>query len=141
MTFVRIGSVVFLSFGMLRTEFILYVADQQRSRNFYSTLLGTEPSLDVPGMTEIELAPGVLLGLIPEYGIARILTNMPHPSKGNGIPRCELYLFTGDPSSSFRQALKAGGTAVSEATARDWGDTVSYVADPDGHIIAFAKRT
>ena len=33
-------------------EIILYVADQQQSRDFYSAILQKTPALDVPGMTE-----------------------------------------------------------------------------------------
>lgn len=39
----------------MQAEFILYVADQARSRDFYRTVLATEPTLDVPGMTEFDL--------------------------------------------------------------------------------------
>ncbi len=35
--------------------FILYVSDQQVSRDFYAAGLGLEPVLDVPGMTEFNL--------------------------------------------------------------------------------------
>jgi catechol 2,3-dioxygenase-like lactoylglutathione lyase family enzyme len=46
---------------------ILYVADQKRSRDFYRNILGIEPSLDVPGMTEFPLTDNASLGLMPEY--------------------------------------------------------------------------
>ena len=123
------------------TEFIIYVADQQRSRDFYKEVLKKAPSLDVPGMTEFQLTAHALLGIMPEKGIARILTNMPHPETGNGIPRCELYLFVDDPQEYYERTVKAGGKGISPAQPRDWGHTVSYTADPDGHIIAFAKKS
>ena len=82
---------------ILSTEFILYVADQTRSTAFYTTLLGNAPTLDVPGMTEFSLSDGCKLGLMPESGIARIISGpLRHPSEGNGIPRCELYLLVDD---------------------------------------------
>lgn len=37
-------------------EIILYVANQQRSRDFYASILQIEPSLDAPGMTEFKLS-------------------------------------------------------------------------------------
>ena len=52
-------------------EFILYVADQNRSRNFYAQVLQKEPSLNVPGMTEFDLNETCKLGLMPENGIAK----------------------------------------------------------------------
>jgi|ERR1041385_1342082 uncharacterized glyoxalase superfamily protein PhnB len=122
-------------------EIIFYVADQQKSRKFYSSVLQKEPALDVPGMTEFMLSGGLKLGLMPEKGIATILSDKtPHPSTGNGIPRCELYILTNDIENLFARALEAGAKQVSNISPRDWGDTVGYVADPDGHILAFAKR-
>lgn len=122
-------------------EFILYVADQARSRDFYKDVLGLQPSLDVPGMTEFPLNAYCKLGLMPENGIAQILKNaVPHPSTGSGIPRAELYLFVADIPSAFARALQSGGKEISPPAIRSWGDTVAYVADPDGHILAFAHK-
>lgn len=119
---------------------ILYVADQQKSSDFYSAILQKRPVLDVPGMTEFMLNDNFKLGLMPESGIVKILLDKtPHPKLGNGIPRCELYLFVENPSEALERAVKAGAKEISKAEARDWGDTVAYCADPDGHIIAFAK--
>jgi catechol 2,3-dioxygenase-like lactoylglutathione lyase family enzyme len=121
---------------------ILYVADQGLSRDFFVHILGRQPSLDVPGMTEFELFQGVSLGLMPQDGIARILgSNIPHPKLAAGIPRCELYLPAEDPALMLERLVAAGGREISPAQPRDWGDTVAYGADPDGHIIAFFSKT
>lgn len=120
-------------------EIILYVSDQKRSRDFYSALLAKEPSLDVPGMTEFVLSDNLKLGLMPENGIAKILSDKtPHPSYGNGIPRCELYFNVADPDDIYRLAVSLGAKEISAVKHRDWGDKVGYVSDFDGHIIAFA---
>jgi predicted enzyme related to lactoylglutathione lyase len=121
-------------------EFIIYVADQGRSKVFYQELLLIKPSLDVPGMTEFNLTESVKLGLMPEAGIATILgDHLPHPSLGTGIPRCELYLKVDDPKTYIERGIQLGGTQISELANRTWGDYVGYLADPDGHILAFAK--
>jgi len=121
-------------------QFILYVSDQKRSREFYAGLLGYEPVLDVPGMTEFMLNEGCVLGLMPENGIAKILSDKTeHPSSGNGIPRCEIYLLVDEPSKTHEHALQLGAKNVSEVSKRDWGHEAGYIQDPDGHIIAFAK--
>ena len=126
---------------MNKIEIILYVADQQKSRDFYSALLNKQPSLDVPGMAEFDLSENLKLGLMPENGIAKILEGKtPHPSTGNGIPRCEIYLLTDNNVESFNRAIENGAREISKIQDRDWGDSVGYVADFDGHIIAFAKR-
>lgn len=122
-------------------EIILYVADQQKSKDFYSVILNKIPSLDVPGMTEFILTENLKLGLMPENGIAKILLDKtPHPSTGNGIPRCELYIVLDNLEETFELAKKAGAIEISAIQDRDWGDRVGYLADLDGHIIAFAKR-
>ena len=121
-------------------EFILYVSDQMKSKEFYRELFQVEPSLDVPGMTEFRLTKHVKLGLMPEDGISKILSDKtPHPNLGSGIPRCELYLKIDNANEYITQGIKLGGTQISEITDRDWGDRVGYISDPDGHILAFAE--
>ena len=121
-------------------EFILYVSDQNRSKTFYTNVLQKTPTLDVPGMTEFDLSETCKLGLMPENGIARILgEHLPHPASGNGIPRCELYLFQKNAAEICNRAVINGGKMISEMQPRDWGHTVGYVADPDGHVLAFAE--
>lgn len=121
--------------------FIFYVADQQKSRGFYQEVLGKNPVLDVPGMTEFEINNSSKLGLMPEKGIINILSDKtPDPAKGNGIPRCELYLYVDDPAAYFERALKAGAKEISELEKRNWGDEAAYCADADGNVIVFAKK-
>jgi lactoylglutathione lyase len=124
----------------LHTEFILYVADQQASKEFYSLLLDLEPVLDVPGMTEFQLTTSVKLGLMPSDGIAKIIQDtLPHPKMADGIPRCELYLTTDQIYQFIERAEKLNAKIVSPLEDRTWGERVVYFADPDGHLIAFAE--
>lgn len=121
-------------------EIILYVADQQQSKQFYCSVLGKTPVLDVPGMTAFKLTTELRLGLMPNNGIAKILeSTTPHPASGHGIPRCELYLRFDNPRQMMEQALEAGALLISPVSIRDWGEEAGYVADPDGHVIAFAR--
>lgn len=120
--------------------FILYVKDQNASRDFYRAVLGVEPKLDVPGMTEFALSAEASLGLMPEDGIHKIIGEaMPHPSAGRGGPRAELYLVVDDVEASYAALLAASGKAISPPALRNWGDVAAYGADPDGHVIAFGK--
>ncbi len=120
-------------------QFILYVADQARSTAFYKAVLGHAPVLEVPGMTEFNLGPGVKLGLMPEQGIARIISGpLPHPAQGHGVPRCELYIVVDHLDRAVQRALGAGAIPVDPATDRDWGHRVAYLADPDAHVLALA---
>lgn len=120
-------------------EFILYVRDQVLSRDFYTKLFSMQAVLDVPGMTSFQLSPFVRLGLMPSSGIVKLLPTIQHPDKGHGIPACELYLKVDHIYQSYDHAVAIGVDLLSEPLARDWGDTVFYLMDPDGHIIAFAS--
>lgn len=122
-------------------EIILYVANQEKSKFFYSTILQKQPVLDVPGMTEYMLTENLKLGLMPNSGIAKIISpTLPNPSNGLGIPRCELYFKVDNVEDIFNIAINAGAKLVSEIKNRDWGDRVGYLADFDGHVIAFADK-
>ncbi len=123
-----------------KIEFILYVANQEKSKNFYKQLLQIESSLDMPGMTEFDLNDSTKLGLMPQEGIAKILLDKtPDPSTGSGIPRCELYLKVKNAQEYFQRGINLGGKEISKPQKRNWGDKVSYISDLDGHIIAFAE--
>lgn len=120
--------------------FILYVSDQQAGKRFYEAVLDRPPTLDVPGMTEFTLGEGTRLGLMPERGIRALLGLGEHSMPGPGRIRCELYLAVDDPGAYHARALAAGATGLSDLAPRDWGDEVAYSLDPDGHLLAFARR-
>lgn len=123
-------------------EIILYVSDQNRSCDFYTRLFERTPDLHVPGMTSFKIAPTFSLGLMPNQGIAKILTpKLPHPDRATGIPRCELYWMTDEPEKLCNRAIEEGAILISPLAERDWGHTVCYLADHDGHVLAFAKET
>ena len=125
----------------MNINFILYVKDQGKSREFYAIALGMAPRLDVPGMTEFELAAGCVLGIMPEKGIKRLLPELPDPEKGSGSPRAEIYLTVPDPAIYHARALAAGARELSPLAPRGWGDKAAYSLDPDGHVLAFAAKT
>jgi catechol 2,3-dioxygenase-like lactoylglutathione lyase family enzyme len=124
----------------MKPHFILYVADQQRSTEFYLSVLGKEPTLNVPGMTEFRLGETTTLGLMPEDGIVRLLgEQIAHPSLARNIPRCEIYLVVEDAAEFHARALSAGAKEISALALRDWGHFAAYSLDPDGHVLAFAS--
>ncbi len=119
----------------------MYVKDQEVSKLFYSKLLRNDPELHVPGMTEFVISEQLKLGLMPSAGIVRLLgDSIQNPEKASGIPRCELYFLVEDADAECQHAVLSGAKMISSVLARDWGDKVGYVADPDGHVIAFAQK-
>jgi len=124
-----------------KCHFILYVKDQAVSTEFYTVVFQQQPDLHVPGMTEFNLSPQVILGIMPESSITRLLgNNLPDPSAARGIPRAEVYLMVDDPRSYHQRALAIGAKNLSDLGIRDWGHTVAYCLDLDGHVLAFAKQ-
>ncbi|MCP4547402.1 MAG: glyoxalase [bacterium] len=125
---------------MTEAMFILYVEDQNRSRDFYSAVLRMKPVLDVPGMTEFSLFEHGSLGLMTETGIKRLLGDaLPDPAQAQGVPRVELYLRISDIAAAHTRALAHGGKEIKPPQAMPWGDNVAYSLDPDGHVLALAE--
>lgn len=126
----------------MQTHFILYVSNPEASARFYERVLGQQPRLDVPGMTEFQLNKGSVLGLMPSAGIKRLLgEQLPDPDDAQGIPRAEVYLLVDDPEVLHQRALASGAQELSGLARRDWGHDVAYSIDPDGHVLAFARES
>jgi uncharacterized glyoxalase superfamily protein PhnB len=120
-------------------HFILYVSDQERSTRFFQKVFDREPDLNVPGMTEFRIRENCIIGLMPSKGIKRLLgDSIQDPEIARGIPRAEIYLRVSNPTEMLTRALQAGGTELSKFQERNWGESAGYVADPDGHVIAFS---
>lgn len=122
-------------------HFIFYVSDQARSTSFYQKVLDAKPVLNAPGMTEFKLNDKCVLGLMPSNGIKALLGEaIRDPESAKGIPRSEIYLRVSNPEAALSRAIEAGGKLLSQFKKRDWGDSAGYVADMDGHIIAFSTQ-
>lgn len=126
----------------MKANTILYVRDQQRATEFYSSVLCVQPTLNVPGMTEFQLSDAHVLGLMPEAGIKRLLgEKLPDPSASSGVPRAEVYLTVENPERLHDLALANGARELSPYQVRNWGDSAAYSLDPDGHVLVFAKSS
>ncbi len=120
---------------MHAAQFILYVADQARARDFYRHVLAAEPVLDVPGMTEFDLG-GATRGLMPGADMEALLGGQIRVGDGQ---RCELYLRRGDAAAALARAVKGGGRLLDDLRDRSWGERAGYLLDPDGHVLALAE--
>lgn len=127
---------------MTHAMMIVYVADQAKASAFYEALLELKPILDVPGMTEFQLADGFVFGLMPWRGIRALIGDaFDEPISEHPLVRSELYLTVADVEATYHKSLSLGAKALSPPQPRNWGDTVAYVMDSDGTVLAFAKKT
>ncbi|MBC8442190.1 MAG: glyoxalase [Deltaproteobacteria bacterium] len=125
----------------MKSHFIFYVSNQEKSTKFYELVLNKKPSLYVPGMTEFKLTQESIFGLMPTQGIKKLLGDkLPDPEKAERIPRAELYLIVDNPEEYHERALSAGAVELSDLQKRDWGDLAAYSLDIDGHVLVFAKN-
>jgi uncharacterized protein len=125
---------------MTIAHLIFYVHDQDRSTTFYTAVLQQAPRLYVPGMTEYQLTPQSVLGLMPAAGIINLLgPALPDPRSAAGIPRAELYLVVEEAAPYHQRAVQHGAKELSGLALRAWGDRVAYSLDLDGHVLAFAE--
>ena len=125
----------------MKTHFILYVADQALSTEFYSAVLGVQPTLNVPGMTEFAIGDETILGMMPEAGAVRLFGDkITHPTPAGSAPRAEIYLIVDNIEAFHLRALNAGAREISPLKARDWGHEAAYSLDPDGYVLAFARE-
>lgn len=120
---------------------ILFVTNQELSTRYYQELLGLEPALLVPGMTEFRLANQMVLGLMPKENAGRILNlAVSQIEKSHEAPSCELYLYVKEVTAVYERVTKLGLQIISPLEPRNWGDVAFYLSDPDGHVIAFAQK-
>jgi uncharacterized glyoxalase superfamily protein PhnB len=92
-------------------------------------------------MTEFRISESCALGLMPEKGIKHLLGSaIEDPETTNGIARAEVYLTVSSPEIFMERAIAAGGRLLSGIEDRNWGDKAGYIADLDGHVIAFAVK-
>jgi len=121
------------------SHFILFVADQQRSKSFYQAVLDQAPLVDLPGMTQFALGPCCLLGLMPLQTAGKLFDRQFEAPPS--FPRNECYLERDDAQACLQRARDAGASCLSPYQARNWGHWAGYILDPDGHLIAFANST
>lgn len=119
----------------------MFVANQEKSTEFYSRVLNAEPALNVPGMTEFHLSDGAVLGLMPRASAERLFSDKVKIATDNlNEKSAELYLLVDDAAAYIQRAVNAGAVEISPLQMRDWGHQAGYCLDPNGQIIAFAKK-
>jgi catechol 2,3-dioxygenase-like lactoylglutathione lyase family enzyme len=119
---------------------IVAVGDLPRARGFYQTAFGWPAEVDLPVYVEFRLPAGMRLGLYAKEAFARNVGEIPHGIPSGSIATAELYLYPDDLDATAARLVAAGARPLSPLAQRDWGDEVAYFADPDGNVLALARR-
>jgi len=119
---------------------ILYVHDVEQAAAFYERVFGFERGEVNPGGFYIALKTGeTTLAFVDAAWVA-----------GNGIdfapvrpqaqpPGIEVSFWVDDVETTYRAAIEAGASAWHEPVAKAWGQTVSFVRDPNGFIVEISS--
>jgi predicted enzyme related to lactoylglutathione lyase len=120
---------------------VLSVNDVDRAKQFYGDAFGWRPHLEWPGeYAELELPDNDWVGLFREDGYAASVGAPVEELKRGRYGGAELYVRVDDVEDSIASLRKAGAKSLSPLARRGWGDEAAYFADPDGNIVAVARR-
>ena len=112
---------------------ILWVEDLERAIRFYTETLGFAPKARHGDYVEIDTGSTVL-GLVSRAFVKDGL----HLDVPPGAPRgaeIAVVVEREDVEPLYRRAVTGGATAVQQPHEQPWGQVVSYVRDPDGHLV------
>lgn len=113
---------------------MLGVKDVDRAKEFYAEGLGCEIDQDFPGFVRCSLGDGSSKLALYEWDAAAQDAGV--SPEGSGFRGVSFHFITDtrdEVDEVMRKAVAAGGTAVKEAAAVEWG-YYGYFSDPDGYL-------
>lgn len=113
---------------------ILYVDDVPATLGFFERAFGLERGFLHESGDYGELITGETKLAFSSTDLMRQLEKNPAAPVVNA-PTFEIAFETDDVTSALAKALEAGATLVQDARDEPWGQTTSYVTDPNGYLI------
>ncbi len=114
----------------------LYVADVPRSVDFYERAFGLTRRYITKQQEYGEMQTGTTrLGFMNAALVERVSKNSAFGGSDAPPSGSEIGFVTPDVEGLYRHALAAGATPVAAPAEKPWHQTVSYVRDPDGHLV------
>lgn len=113
---------------------ILYVDDVSSSLDFFERAFGFERGFLHESSDYGELVTGETKLAFSSRALMRQLDKNPALPRPDA-PTFEIAFETGDVAGTLQRALDAGATLIQDARDEPWGQTTSYVADPNGYLI------
>ena len=116
---------------------IIYVADVASTVKFYRDAFGIPTRFVHEGGDYAELDTGETTLAFASHSLGD--SNFPNGyTKLTDLAKpagAKIAFVTGDVAKALSDAVSAGATVISDATAKPWGQTVAYVRAPDGCLI------
>ena len=111
---------------------ILYVDNLQQTLTFYTKAFGFKEKVRHGGYAE--LSTGAVTLAFAERDFVAEHSGMKVKKVAGG---CEIALVVplAAVDEQFARAVKVGAASIVKPRVQPWGQTVSYVSDPDGHLI------
>ena len=120
---------------------VLAVDNVERAKRFYDDAFGWKAHLEWPDRyAELVLSEDDRLGLYVRDGFAASAGIEPTEIGEARYTGAEVYVRVGDLAAAIERLGAAGATPLSERREREWGDEAAYFADPDGNVVAVARR-
>lgn len=118
---------------------ILYVADVEKSIQFYEQVFGYACKFITPEKDYGEVNSGETVISFAVHALAKTnLSEGYQESKVEGKPfGIELGFITEDVETLFAKALEHGAVKLEDPVQKPWGQTVAYAKDPDGFLLEF----
>ena len=113
---------------------ILYVDDVKASMDFYTEAFGFEQRFIHEGGDYGELVTGETKLAFSSVALMQQLGKTPRTPDASQ-PTFELAFESDDVATDLARAIAAGATLVQDAREEPWGQTTSYVTDPNGYLI------
>jgi predicted enzyme related to lactoylglutathione lyase len=119
---------------------VLAVADVDRAYDFYREVFGWTSHIEWPGeYTELVVSEEDRLGLYRRDGYAESAGAEPVELNGQ-VSTAYLYVRVDDLEEAIARLERAGARKLSPRSKRGWGEEAAYFADPDGNVVAVARR-
>jgi catechol 2,3-dioxygenase-like lactoylglutathione lyase family enzyme len=119
---------------------VLAVSDVDRAYAFYREVFGWESHIEWPGeYTELVVTDEDRLGLYRRDGWAQSAGAEPAELNGK-VSTAYLYVRVDDLDDTLGRLERAGARPLSARSKRGWGEEAAYFADPDGNVVAVARR-
>ena len=118
---------------------ILFVENVTDSIDFYTRAFGFEPLFIHEAGDYGELATGDTKLAFSSTALMKQLGKNPKAADFRN-PSFELAFESEDVTNDLARAIAAGASLIQEERLEPWGQTTSYVADPNGYLIEICSK-